>query len=46
MYWFNPEPAEEWSTMDSAMAVFGEACTGVFEVRSLNQLAAAIESIL
>jgi uncharacterized protein with von Willebrand factor type A (vWA) domain len=46
VYWFNPEPRQEWGTNDSALAVYAESCAGVFEVRTLNQLAAAIDQIL
>ena len=46
VYWFNPEPTEEWGREDSALPLFRSACTGAFEVRSLHQLAAAIDAIL
>ena len=42
VYWFNPEPTDEWGTDDSAVALYRQSCTGVFEVRSLSQLADAI----
>ncbi|HMK11797.1 MAG TPA: VWA domain-containing protein [Acidimicrobiales bacterium] len=46
VYWFNPEPTDEWGTDDSALPLYGQSCTGVFEVRSLSQLADAIAGIL
>jgi uncharacterized protein with von Willebrand factor type A (vWA) domain len=46
LYWFNPEPAEEWNDPDSAVAEYRELCDGVFEVRNLNQLATAVSAIV
>ncbi len=46
VYWFNPEPVDEWGTDDSALPLYRQTCTGVFEVRSLAQLADAIAGIL
>ena len=46
VYWFNPEPTEEWGTDDSAVPLYRPSCTAVFEVRSLSQLADAIADIL
>jgi uncharacterized protein with von Willebrand factor type A (vWA) domain len=46
VYWFNPEPRDDWGVNDSALALYAETCAGVFEVRTLNQLAAAIDQIL
>jgi uncharacterized protein with von Willebrand factor type A (vWA) domain len=46
VYWFNPEPRDDWGVDDSALDVYAETCAGVFEVRTLNQLAAAIDQIL
>ena len=46
VYWFNPEPTDEWGTDDSAVPLYRQSCTGVFEVRSLSQLADAIADIL
>ena len=42
VYWFNPEPTDEWGTDDSAVPLYRPSCTGVFEVRSLTQLGDAI----
>jgi uncharacterized protein len=46
VYWLNPEPRAEWGTTDSALAAYAPHCTRVFEVRTLQQLVAAVESIL
>jgi uncharacterized protein len=46
VYWFNPEPTDEWGTDDSAVPLYRPSCTGVFEVRSLTQLGDAIAAIL
>ncbi len=46
VYWFNPEPTDEWGTDDSAVPLYRPSCTGVFEVRSLSQLGDAIAAIL
>ena len=46
VYWLNPEPRAEWGTTDSALAAYAPHCTHVFEVRTLGQLADAVESIL
>ena len=46
VYWFNPEPTDDWGTDDSALPLYRQSCTGVFEVRSLSQLADAIAGIL
>jgi uncharacterized protein with von Willebrand factor type A (vWA) domain len=46
VYWLNPEPRAEWGTTDSALAAYAPHCARVFEVRTLGQLADAVESIL
>lgn len=46
VYWFNPEPEREWNSYDSAMDTYREACSNVFEVRTLRQLSAAVEQII
>jgi uncharacterized protein with von Willebrand factor type A (vWA) domain len=46
VYWFDPEPAAEWDTDDSAMELYRETCTAVFEVRSLAQLTDAVAEIM
>jgi uncharacterized protein len=46
VYWLNPEPRAEWNTTDSVLAEYARHCHRVFEVRTLHQLADAVESIL
>ena len=46
VYWLDPEPRAEWDTSDSALAAYTPYCARVFEVRTLRQLAAAVETIL
>jgi uncharacterized protein with von Willebrand factor type A (vWA) domain len=46
VYWLNPEPRDEWDTLDSVMAAYGPTCTKVFEVRNLHQLAEAVAEIV
>jgi uncharacterized protein with von Willebrand factor type A (vWA) domain len=46
LYWFNPEPAAGWADPDSALAEYRELCDGVFEVRNLAQLSAAVAAII
>jgi uncharacterized protein len=46
VYWFNPEPEEEWDADDSAMATYRTTCAGVYEVRTLRQLADAIAAVM
>jgi uncharacterized protein with von Willebrand factor type A (vWA) domain len=46
VYWFNPEPEAEWDADDSAMAAYRATCAGVFEVRTLRQLADAIAQVV
>ena len=46
VYWLDPEPRAEWDTSDSALAAYAPYCARVFEVRTLRQLAAAVETIL
>jgi uncharacterized protein with von Willebrand factor type A (vWA) domain len=46
LYWLNPEPRTEWGATDSALAAYAPYCDRVFEVRTLNQLVDAVESIL
>ena len=45
-YWLNPEPRDEWDTDDSAMTSYQTSCTGVYEVRTLRQLADAIAAVV
>jgi uncharacterized protein with von Willebrand factor type A (vWA) domain len=46
VYWLDPEPSAEWDTDDSALELYRETCTGVFEVRSLAQLTDAVAAIM
>ena len=39
VYWLNPEPRSKWDTTDSIMSLYAPYCTGVFEARTLRQLA-------
>ena len=38
VYWLNPESRGDWGGEDSLMLEFKRFCTGVYEVRNLNQL--------
>ena len=42
VYLLNPEPTAEWDTADSIVSVYAPYLDGVFEVRNLEQLAAAV----
>ena len=42
VYWFNPEPRRDWGSDDSAIDDYAPECRGVFEVRTLAQLADAV----
>lgn len=46
VYWFNPEPKADWDTDDSAMERYTQQCSQVFEVRTLDQLQAAVQAIV
>ena len=46
VFWLNPEPRAEWSQHDSALNEYLPHCAAAFEVRTLEQLEAAIERIL
>ena len=46
LYWFNPEPEAEWGDTDSELDAYRVLCDGVFEVRSLAQLADAVAAII
>jgi hypothetical protein len=45
LYWLNPEPRRDWNTADSIMAAYATQCDGVYEVRTLRQLAAFVDRI-
>jgi hypothetical protein len=46
LYWLNPEPEAEWGEGDSMIDAYRPWCSAVHEVRTLNQLAAAIGALL
>ncbi|HEU5319863.1 MAG TPA: VWA domain-containing protein, partial [Methylomirabilota bacterium] len=45
VFWLNPEPRARWDTTDSIMAGYAPHCHGVFEARTLRQLAAFVREI-
>ena len=45
VYWLNPEPRSYWDTGDSIVSQYGVHCDGVFECRSLRQLARFVEDL-
>ena len=45
VYWLNPEPRSYWDTGDSIVGRYGAHCDGVFECRSLRQLAGFVEQL-
>ena len=45
VYWLNPEPRSYWDTGDSIVGQYGAHCDGVFECRSLRQLAGFVEQL-
>jgi uncharacterized protein with von Willebrand factor type A (vWA) domain len=42
VYLLDPEPVSEWDTLDSIVSVYRPHLSGVFEVRNLAQLGAAV----
>lgn len=38
VYWLNPEPRSDWGEDDSLLPEFKRFCSGVYEVRNLQQL--------
>lgn len=46
VYWFNPEPKDEWGRGDSEILVYQRYCNRVFECSNLNQLANAISELV
>lgn len=44
--WFNPEPEHQWGTGDSNMLDYAPISSGVYQVRNLAQLVAAIDRIM
>jgi hypothetical protein len=45
VYWLNPEPRREWNTSDSIIETYAPNCHGVFEARTLRQLAEFVYQI-
>ncbi len=45
VFWLNPEPRAEWDDKDSEVSQFALWCNAVFEVRTLNDLAAAVSAV-
>ena len=45
VYWLNPEPRSYWDTGDSIVSQYAVHCDGVFECRSLRQLARFVEDL-
>jgi uncharacterized protein with von Willebrand factor type A (vWA) domain len=46
LYWFDPEPSEQWVDDDRAIEQYRPVCSGMFEVRTLRQLEAAVVAIV
>ncbi|MBC7811340.1 MAG: VWA domain-containing protein [Burkholderiales bacterium] len=46
LIWFNPEGENQWGTGDSDMHMYAPISDGVFQVRSLRDLASAVDKIL
>lgn len=44
--WLNPEYPRQWGTGDSDMPLYAPLCDHVYQVRSLNQLASAIDKLM
>jgi uncharacterized protein len=45
VYWLNPEPQADWNTADSVIGLYAPYCAGVFETRTLRQLAGFVQEI-
>lgn len=45
VYWLNPEPRRQWDSTDSIMALYAPHCDGIFETRTLRQLAEFVHAI-
>jgi uncharacterized protein len=46
LFWLNPEPRDEWGEDDSLIEVYRPHCSGVFEVRTVRQLADVIAQLM
>jgi uncharacterized protein len=45
VFWLNPEPRADWDNKDSEASQFALWCNDVFEVRTLNDLVAAVSAV-
>jgi uncharacterized protein with von Willebrand factor type A (vWA) domain len=45
LFWLNPERSRAWDTGDSILSTYRTVCDGVYEVRTLRQLAAFVEQV-
>ena len=45
LFWLNPERRGAWDSGDSVLGVYRPVCDGVYEVRTLRQLAAFVEQV-
>lgn len=45
LFWLNPERGRAWDTGDSILSIYRTVCDGVYEVRTLRQLAAFVEQV-
>jgi len=45
LFWLNPERSRAWDTGDSILSTYRAVCDGVYEVRTLRQLAAFVEQV-
>ena len=46
VFWLNPEPRDEWGEDDSLIEVYRPHCDGLFEVRTVRQLADVIAQLM
>ncbi|MGE5370450.1 MAG: VWA domain-containing protein [Solirubrobacterales bacterium] len=46
VYWFNPDPENEWNSGDSSMEIYRKHCHGAFSCATPRELADAIERML
>jgi uncharacterized protein len=45
LFWLNPERRASWDSGDSVFALYRPVCDGVYEVRTLRQLASFVEQV-
>jgi uncharacterized protein with von Willebrand factor type A (vWA) domain len=46
LYWLNPEPFQEWDTVDSRAREYADHCTGAFQVSTIRDLMTAVTQIV